>query len=117
MRYFETDARTHLGDSFHQRLTSDLVLSNTDHGRRSFGSRGENSFDGFSTLESSENTIVSGRVSSTLSVTESRNTSVESEAVREDFFDIVGSDRVEFAVMSSFGYDDNGLSLSFFTVL
>lgn len=98
-------------------MTSNLVLSDTDNGRRSFGCRGENSFDSFSTLESGEDTIVSGGVSSTLSVTESRNTSVESEAVFEDFFDIVGSDRVEFAVVSSFGYDDNSLSLSFFTVL
>ena len=68
-------------------------------------------------MKSSENSIISGGVSSTLGVTESSNTSVESETVGEDFLDIVGSDSVELAIVSTFSYDDDRLSLSFFAVL
>jgi hypothetical protein len=50
-------------------------------------------------------------------VTESRDTGVETEAVREDFLDVVGRDRVQLAVVSSLGDDDDRLSLSLFTML
>lgn len=64
-----------------------------------------------------ENTVVSDGVSSTLGVTESGNTGVETETVGKDVLDLVGSDGVEEAVVSSLGDDDDRLTLALVAVL
>jgi hypothetical protein len=64
-----------------------------------------------------EDTVVRNGVSTTLSVTESGDTGVETKTVGEDVLDLVGSDGVEEAVVSSLSDDDNRLTLALVTVL
>jgi hypothetical protein len=133
----QEEKETNLSDGLHQRLAVDLVLRNTDDRRRKVGSGREDGLDSLSTLKSGlrrersqvsfglekgekatyEDTVVSDGVSTTLSVTESGDTGVETKAVGENVLDLVGSDGVEEAVVSSLSDDDDRLTLALVTVL
>jgi hypothetical protein len=133
----QEEKETNLSDGLHQRLAVDLVLRNTDDRRRKVGSGREDGLDSLSTLKSGlrrersqvsfglekgekatyEDTVVRNGVSTTLSVTESGDTGVETKAVGENVLDLVGSDGVEEAVVSSLSDDDDRLTLALVTVL
>ena len=64
-----------------------------------------------------ENSIHSTRSSTTLSMTKGSNTSIQAKTLGEDILDVVGVNRFEVLVMSTFSDDDDRLTLASFTVL
>lgn len=64
-----------------------------------------------------EDSIVSARRSTSLSVSEGGDPSVQTEPVDEDVLDVITLDRVEVLVQSTFGDDDDRLSLADLAVL
>lgn len=66
---------------------------------------------------SDPNTIPSAWPTATLNVTKGRNASVKTEAIGNDLFDIVRTNRLEIGIMCALGYNYYGLTLANFAVL
>lgn len=64
-----------------------------------------------------QNTVLSSRDTSTLSVAEGGDTSVEAKPVDKNLLDILGLDGLEVPVKSTFGDDDDALALADLAVL
>lgn len=64
-----------------------------------------------------QDTIVCGRCTSTLSVTERCDTGVQTEAVREHVLDFLRRNGVQVAVVGSLSDDDDCFALPFFAML
>ncbi|KAI6760753.1 hypothetical protein HG530_009613 [Fusarium avenaceum] len=110
-----------LGNSFHQRLTNDLVLVNSDEGSLSLWCSFKDSLDGFNTLQGSQHSVIGDSSSTSLDVTESGNTSIKSKAaltlVSQDILDLFGADLLSVLVARAFSDNNDCLTLSEITVL
>lgn len=99
-------------DSLHQRLANNLVLDNANNRTGSLGGRVEDSLDGFDTLQSRQHTVVGNGSTTTLDVTKSGDSGVETKLASKQILDLVGRNSVELTVVGSLSNNDNCLSLS-----
>ena len=104
-------------DSVDEGDASDFVFAHTDHGGWCVRSAVKNRIDGFDTLHCGQHSVEGARDATALGMSQCGNTSIETEFLGEQVFEIGGSDGLEIRINGAFCNNHNRLTFSSLTTL